>query len=51
MPNNDSNRFQDSIGRKLAKFLICRRAKRLCGEISRDMSFFETRFLKPKPHH
>ncbi len=51
MPNNASNRLQNSISRKLEKFLVCRRAKRLCNEISREMAFFESKFVKPRLHH
>jgi hypothetical protein len=46
-----ANRSQDSLGKKLVRFFNYRRAKKLCGEINRDMTFFEARFLKSRFHH
>lgn len=51
MPNTGANRSQSSLGRRLARFLNYRRAKRLYNEINREMAFFESRYLKSRLHH
>jgi len=50
MPYIATRRLYHIFGRKIAKYLTCRKAKRLYNEINRDMTFFESRFLKSRLH-
>lgn len=51
MPYISTRRLYSAVGKKLSKYLNYRRAKRLYNEISRDMAFFESRFIKTRLHH
>ena len=51
MPYISTRRLYNVFGKKVSKYLSYRRAKRLYNEISRDMIFFESRFMKSRLHH
>lgn len=51
MPYSATRRFYNVFGKKVSKFLTYRRAKKLYNEISRDMAFFESKYLKARLHH
>lgn len=51
MTHTSASRGQNSLGKRVAKFFNYRRAKRLYGEINREMAFFESKFLKSRLHH
>jgi hypothetical protein len=51
MPYTATRRFYDAFGKRVSKFITYRRAKRLYNEINRDMAFFESRYMKNRPHH
>ena len=36
------------LGKKVSKYMMYRKAKRLYGEINRDMHNFESKFMKPR---
>ena len=38
------------FGKKVVKYFMYKKAKKLCSTISRDMAFFEARFLKERAH-
>ncbi|GEM_PF-1239347 len=38
-------------GKRISRFLDYRKARRLCNDISRDISSIEARFLKSRLHH
>lgn len=50
MPHTDALRAHSSLGQKWSKFVNGWRAKKLCGEISRELATFESRFLKTRAH-
>ena len=51
MPYTATRRLYNMFGRKVSKYMTYRRAKRLYNEISRDMAFFESKYLKARQHH
>jgi hypothetical protein len=46
MPYIATRRLYNVIGKKVSRILGYRKAKKMCNEINRDMSFFESRFLR-----
>ena len=50
MPYTATRRLYHIFGRKVSKFLVCRKAKKLYNEINRDISFVESRYLKSRLH-
>jgi len=50
MPYSTAKRFHDSLGRRISRFFIYMKAKRMYDVITRDIAFFEARFLKSKMH-
>lgn len=51
MPYIETRRLYNEFGRKIAKYLTYRKAKKLYNEINRDMSIFESRFIKSRLGH
>ena len=51
MPYVVTRRLYNEFGRKIVKYLSYRKAKKLYNEINRDMSIFESRFLKSRLNH
>jgi hypothetical protein len=51
MPYIATRRLYNVVGKKISKYLSYRKAKRLYNEINRDMTFFESKFLKARLHH
>ncbi len=51
MPYTATRRLHHMFGRKVSKYVMYRRAKRMCGEINRNMVLLESRFLKNRLHH
>ena len=50
MPYLTTRRLHNVFGKKVVRFFMYKKAKKLCSEISRDMAFFEGRFLKSRAH-
>jgi len=50
MPYLTTRRNGNIFGRKIVKFFMYHKAKRLCSSITRDMAFFELRFLRNRAH-
>ena len=51
MPYTTTRRSYNVFGKKVARYLTYRKAKKLCNEINRDMTMFESRFIRSKLHH
>jgi hypothetical protein len=51
MPYIATRRLYNVFGKKVAKYLSYKKAKRLYNEINREMSIFESRFLKSRLGH
>jgi len=51
MPYIVTRRLYSIFGKKVSKYFTYKKAKRLYNEISRDMDFFEAKFLKSRLHH
>jgi hypothetical protein len=37
--------------KKVSKYVLYKKARKLCSEINRNMSLLESRFLKSRLHH
>jgi hypothetical protein len=44
-------RFYSSIGRKISRYFALKKVRKMYNEISRDMSFFELKYLKSRLNH
>jgi len=51
MPYVSTRRLYNVFGRKIARYMSYRKAKKLYNEINREMSVFESRFLKNRLNH
>ncbi len=51
MPYTATRRLYHMFGRKVSKYVMYKKAKRMCNEINRNMSLLESRFLKSRLHH
>ena len=51
MPYTTTRRLHNTLGKKISRYFSYWKAKRLYNEISREMAFFEARFLKARFHH
>jgi hypothetical protein len=51
MTHIGSKRSYGGFGRRIARYFSYRRAKRLYSEIDREISFFESKFMKARLHH
>ena len=51
MPYAGTRRHRGMFARKVLKYLMCRRAKRLFSEISRGISAVESRMLRQRFAH
>lgn len=51
MPYMNTRRLHNIFGKKVSKYLVYRKAKRMFNEINRDMAFFESRFLRSRLSH
>ena len=51
MPYASTRRLYNVFGRKIARFMVYRKAKKLYNEINREMNIFESRFLKSRLNH
>lgn len=51
MPYIATRRLYHIFGKKVSRYLVCKRAKKLYNEINRDMSFFESKFIKSRLSH
>lgn len=48
---HETKRAPATFGRKISRYFLYRKAKKLCSDIDREMSVFETRFLKHRFNH
>lgn len=48
MPYLTTRRNGNIFGKKVVKFFMYHKAKKLCSSINRDMAFFEARFLRSR---
>ena len=51
MPYTSTGKLYHMFGKKVSKYLMYRRAKRLFSEINRDISVVEARSLKSRGGH
>lgn len=51
MPYTNTRRLYHMFGRKVSKYVMYKKAKRLYNEINRDMTALESKFLKPRFNH
>ena len=51
MPYASTRRLYNVFGRKIVRYMSYRKAKKLYNEINREMSVFESRFLKNRLNH
>ena len=51
MPYLNTRRLYHIVGRKISKYFLYRRAKRLYNEITRDLAFVETKILRARNGH
>lgn len=51
MPYAATRRLYHMCNKKMSKEAIYRKAKKMCNEISRNMSLLESRYLKSRLHH
>ena len=51
MPYTATRRLYHMFGKKVSKYVLYKKARRLCNEINRNMSTLESRFLKSRLHH
>jgi len=50
MPHITTRRLPNIVGKKVMRYFMFKKAKRLCSTINRDMAFFEARFLRERAH-
>jgi hypothetical protein len=50
MPHLTTRRSYNIFGRKVQRYFLCRKAKKLYANIDRRLAFFEARFLKNRAH-
>lgn len=46
-----TRRFYNEFGRRMARFFLYRKARRLYKQINREISVIESRFVKSRLHH
>lgn len=51
MPYVVTRRLYNVFGKKISRYFSYKKAKRMYNEISRDMAFFESKFLKSRLSH
>ncbi|MBI5144243.1 MAG: hypothetical protein HZA30_04170 [Candidatus Omnitrophica bacterium] len=51
MPYLSTRRLHGAIGKKVSRYFMYRKAKRMYNDINREMTFFESRFLKSRLNH
>lgn len=51
MPYLSTRRMYNIFGKKVSRYLSYKKAKKLCNEINRDMTFFETKYIKSRLNH
>jgi len=51
MPYPTTRRLYHIFGRKVSKYFVCRKAKKMYNEINRDMAALESRYLKSRLNH
>ena len=51
MPYLATRRLHDTFGKKVSRYMSYRKAKKLYNEITREMTFFEARYLKSRMSH
>jgi len=51
MPYTATRRLYHMFGRKVSKYVMYRKAKRMCGEINSKLSILESRFIKNRLQH
>lgn len=51
MPYTATRRLYHMFGKKVSKYVMYRKARKLCNDISRNMSMFESRYMKSRLHH
>ncbi len=50
MPYIATRRLYNTFGKKISKYFSYKKAKRLYGEINRNITLFEARYLKSRLH-
>ena len=50
MPYLVTRRQHNMFGKKVMRFFMYKKAKRLCSMLNKDLAFFESRFLKTRAH-
>lgn len=51
MPYTATRRLYHMSGKKMSKYAMYRRAKKLCSEINAKLSILESRYLKSRLNH
>lgn len=51
MPYSATRRLYHVAGKKVSKEAMYRKARKMCNEISRNMSLLESRYLKSRMNH
>lgn len=51
MPYASTRRLYNVFGKKIVRYMAYRKAKRLYNEINRDMTMFESRFIRSRLNH
>ncbi|MDP3790580.1 MAG: hypothetical protein Q8R38_00850 [Candidatus Omnitrophota bacterium] len=51
MPYTATRRLHHISGRKVSKYAMYRKARRMCNEINSKLSFLESKFLKSRLHN
>lgn len=51
MPYTATRRLYHMFGKKVSKYVMYKKARKMCNEINRNMSLLESRFLKSRLHH
>lgn len=51
MPYTATRRLYHMFGKKVSKYMMFKKAKKMCSEINSKLSLLESRFLKSRLHH
>lgn len=51
MPYTATRRLYHMSGKKVSKYVLYKKARRMCSEINRNMSLLEARYLRSRLHH
>ncbi len=51
MPYSATRRLYHMFGRKVSKYMMYKKARKMCSDINRNISLLESRYLKSRLHH